>query len=64
MTVWHRANLIHQVSFIIVRAKGDFILFDGVELMFKGSYGLYSMHKFSFFKETTYVVLMANVFFD
>ena len=36
MSVWQRANpILHQVSFIIVRAKGDFILFDGVELMFK-----------------------------
>ena len=36
MSLWHRANpIIHQVLFIIVRAKGDFILFDGVELMFK-----------------------------
>ena len=35
MTVWQRANpIIQQVSFIIVRAKGNFILFDGVELMF------------------------------
>ena len=36
MSVWQRANLIiYQVSFIIVRAKRDFVLFDGVELMFK-----------------------------
>ena len=32
MAVWQRANpIIHRVSFIIVRAKGHFILFDGVE---------------------------------
>ena len=35
--VRQRANpIIHQVFFIIARAKGDFILFDGVELMHKG----------------------------
>ena len=29
MTVWQRAKpIIQQVSFIIVRAKGDFVLFD------------------------------------
>ena len=33
MTTWQRANpIIHQISLIIVRAKGDFILFDGIEL--------------------------------
>ena len=32
MTAWQRANpIIQQVSFIIVRAKGDFIPFNGVE---------------------------------
>ena len=36
MPVWKRvSSIIHQVSLIIVRAKGDFILFDGIELMFK-----------------------------
>ena len=36
MTVWQRANpIIDQVSFIMVRAKRDFISLDGVELMFK-----------------------------
>ena len=36
MTVWQRANpIIHQVLFIIVRAKGDIIVFDSVELIFK-----------------------------
>ena len=65
MTVWQRANpIIQHVSFIIVRAKGDFILFDGVELMFKWSYTLYGLHKFSFFKQKIYIVLVANVFFD
>ena len=53
MTVWQRvSSIIQQVSYIIVRAKGDFILFDGVELMFKWSYTLHGMHKFSFFKQT------------
>ena len=38
MVVWQEANpIIQQVPFIIVRAIGDFILFDGVELMFKWS---------------------------
>ena len=51
MTVWQRANLIiHQVLFIIIRAKGDFILFDGVEWMFKWSNSPQGMHKLSFFK--------------
>ena len=32
MAAWQRANAImQQVLFIIIRAKGDFILFDGVE---------------------------------
>ena len=32
MAVWQRANpIIQQVLFIIIRAKGDFILFDSVE---------------------------------
>ena len=36
ISVWQRANpIIHQVSVIILKAKGDFILFDNVELMFK-----------------------------
>ena len=36
MALWQRANpIIQQVSFTIVRAKEDFILFDGVELMIK-----------------------------
>ena len=36
MSVCQRANpIIHQVSFINVRSQGDFILFDGVDLMFK-----------------------------
>ena len=36
MLLWQRGNpIIQQVSFIIIRAKGDFLLFDGVELMFK-----------------------------
>ena len=49
--MWQRANpIIQQVSFIIVRAEEDFILLDGVELMFKWSYSLHGMHKFSFFK--------------
>ena len=51
MAVWQRANpIIHQVLFIILRAKGDFILFDGEELMFKWSYSLRGMHKCSLFK--------------
>ena len=34
MSIRQRANLIiQQVSFIIVRTKGDFILFYGVELI-------------------------------
>ena len=65
MSVWKRANpIMLQVSFIIVRAKGDFLLFDGLELIFKWLFSLQSMHKFSFFKEIIYLVLMANVFFD
>ena len=36
MIVWQRAtSIIQQVLFIIVRAEGDFILFNGVELMLK-----------------------------
>ena len=51
MTIWQRANpIIRQASFIIVRAKGDFILFDDVELMIKWLYSLHGMDKFSFFK--------------
>ena len=65
MSVWKRANpIMLQVSFIIVRAKRDFLLFDGLELIFKWLFSLQSMHKFSFFKEIIYLVLMANVFFD
>ena len=65
MTVWKRANpILQQVPFIIARAKGGFILFDGVYLMFKYLSTLYGMHKFSFFKQTIYIVLMTNVFFD
>ena len=34
MTAWQRGNsIIHEVSFIIIRAKGDSVLFDGAELM-------------------------------
>ena len=51
MSVWQRGNpIIHQVSFIIVTAQVDFILFDGVELIFKWSYKLHDMHKLYFFK--------------
>ena len=36
MSVWQKAEpIIQQASFIIIRAKGDFSLFDGAELMFK-----------------------------
>ena len=57
MTVSQRVNpIIHQVLLIIVRAKEDFILFDSVELMFKWSYSLHGMHKFSFFKSKIYIV--------
>ena len=36
MAVRQRVNpIIQQVSFIIVMAKGDFTLIDGIELMFK-----------------------------
>ena len=57
MTVSQRVNpIIHQVLLIIVRAKEDFILFDSVDLMFKWSYSLHGMHKFSFFKEKIYIV--------
>ena len=36
MTIWQRCNpIIQQVSFIIVRAEVDLILFDGEEFMFK-----------------------------
>ena len=32
MAISQRGNpIIHQVSFIVVMAKGDFILFDGVD---------------------------------
>ena len=51
MLVWQRANpIIQQVLFIIIRAKGNFPLFDGVELMFKWSFSLHGMHQFSFIK--------------
>ena len=51
MTLWQGANLIiQQVLFIIVRAKGDIILFHGVMLMIKWSYTLHGVHKFYFFK--------------
>ena len=51
MFVKQRANsIIYHVLFIIVRAKGDFILFAGVELMFKWLNSMHGMHKFSFFK--------------
>ena len=64
MAIRQRANsVIYQVSFIIVRAKGDFILFDGVELMFKWSYSVHGMHKFSFFKQTIYIVLILTASF-
>ena len=65
MATWHKSNsIIQQVFFIIERAKGDFILFGSVQLMFKWSDTLHGMHKFSFFKQTTYIVMMANVSFD
>ena len=51
MTLWQGANLIiQQVLFIIVRAKGDIILFHDVELMIKWLYILHGVLKFYFFK--------------
>ena len=48
MAVWQRANpIIQQKSFTMVRAKGDFIMFDRVELMFKWWYTLQGTHNFS-----------------
>ena len=64
MNVWQRGNpIIQQILFIIVRAKGDFILFDGVELMFKWSYTLHGMHNILSSKKQL-IVLITNVFFD
>ena len=51
MAVWQRAYpIIQQLSFIIVRVKGDFILFKSVKLMFKLWCSLHVMHKSPFFK--------------
>ena len=42
---YHLASIVYHH-----KAKGDFIMFGGIELMFKWSYNLHGMHKFSFFK--------------